>query len=313
MKHLFIVNPVAGGKKNKYEETVARINEIMAEVGGEYEVYVTKSRLDARRKIAEDAETGEKIRVYACGGDGTFNECISAAATRKNVAVTCYPCGTGNDFAKTFGAEADLFKDIKGLVLGEEIPIDVIRCNDRYSINICSAGFDARIAADVHKYSRIPLIGGATGYVISLFANLAKGISSKMKITAEGQVIDGMVTLVCGCNGRYYGGGFNPVPEALLNDGIIDFLVVKGVSVFKVFGLVLKYAAGRYKELGEYITYIQGKYMEIESDEELAINLDGESLYTKKAVFEMIEGGLNFIYPKALKFFDAEKKETAVK
>ena len=116
MKHLFIVNPVAGGKKNRYEETVSNINEVMAENDGEYEIYVTKGPLDACRKIKEEAETGKNIRVYSCGGDGTFNECISGAACRKNVAVTCYPCGTGNDFIRTFGDEAELFRDLKNLV-----------------------------------------------------------------------------------------------------------------------------------------------------------------------------------------------------
>ena len=313
MKHLFIVNPVAGGKKNKYEETVAGINQIMSEVGGEYEVYITQGPLDACRKIEADAETGEKIRVYACGGDGTFNECINAAACRKNVAVTSYPCGTGNDFIKTFEDEADLFKNLKALVLGDERPIDVIRCNDRYSVNICSVGIDARIAADVHKYSRIPLIGGATGYVVSLVVNVVKGIGKKMKIKTENKVRDGRFTLACGCNGRYYGGGFNPVPEAMLDDGIIDFLVIKEVSRLRFFNLVFKYAAGRYKEIPEYAEYIPAKYMEIEAEEDIVVNLDGESLIAKNITFEVVDGGINFFYPNKMRFFDTEKRKTAVK
>ena len=174
MKHLFIVNPIAGGKKNRHEETISLINEVMAENGGEYEIYITKGPLDACRKIEAEAESGETIRVYSCGGDGTFNECVNAAAGRKNVAVTSYPCGTGNDFIRTFEDEAALFRDMRELVQGTEIPIDIIRCNDRYSANICSVGLDARIAADAHKYSHIPVIGGATCYVVSLLANIIK-------------------------------------------------------------------------------------------------------------------------------------------
>lgn len=309
MKHLFIVNPIAGGNKNRYQDTVDHINNVMGDFDCEYEVYVTRAPMDACRKIKDEAESGEELRVYACGGDGTFNECVNGAACRKNVAVTSYPCGTGNDFIKTFGQEAELFKDLGALVQGDTKPIDVIRCNDRYSANICSVGIDARVGVDVHKYSRIPVIGGATGYVVSLLVNVFKGINTKLEIRTEDRTFIGKFALVCGCNGRYYGGGFNPVPEAKLDDGIINFLVIKEVSVLKVASLVSKYAAGRYKELVEYATHIPGKFMEIEAEEEVVVNIDGEALYSKKVTFEMVEGGLNIIYPKCLKFFNNEKEK----
>jgi len=106
MKHLFIVNPVAGGKdRREYVAEQARL----ALEGSEdaYEVYVTTAPMDACAKIAAEAASGEELRVYACGGDGTLNECVNGAVGRSNVAVTHFPCGTGNDFIKMFGGGKD--------------------------------------------------------------------------------------------------------------------------------------------------------------------------------------------------------------
>ena len=158
MKHLFIVNPTAGGK-DKTEEVRARVSAAFANRKDEVEVYVTKAPMDAARKIEAEAKTAEHLRVYACGGDGTFNECVCGAAGKPNVAVAPLPTGTGNDFCRMFGDEKDLFRDLDALLEGTERPIDLIDCNGRYCANICSVGVDARIGTDVHKYSHIPLIG----------------------------------------------------------------------------------------------------------------------------------------------------------
>lgn len=298
MKHLFIVNPVAGGRKSRYEDTIKRIEDAMRSVAEEYEIYVTKAPLDACSKIREAAKSGEEMRVYACGGDGTFNECVNGAVGLCNVSVACYPCGTGNDFIKTFGHDAAHFKDIRALAQGEARPIDVIDCNGRCCANICSVGIDAKIAADVHKYSGIPLIGGAAGYVVSMLVNIFKGINSRLKIRTDGLELDSEFALICGCNGRYYGGGFNPVPDAVPDDGLIDFLVIKEVSLFTFLRLVGKYAKGRYRELPQYITHVAGKFMEIESDKEIVVNIDGEAIREKRVVFRMVEKGFNMVFPR---------------
>ena len=164
MKHLFVVNPVAG--KQKPEEKLRLINEAIDRLPAEqrsrdeFEIYVTEAPMDACRHIRETAADGAELRVYACGGDGTLNECVNGAAGLSNVAVTHFPCGTGNDFIKMFGPGKDRFFDLTELINGEVRPIDVIKCNDRYSVNICSMGLDARVGTDVHKYSGMPLIGG---------------------------------------------------------------------------------------------------------------------------------------------------------
>ena len=129
MKHLFIVNPVAGGKdRHEYgaeqahlalhgrAEQARRALEVSKDA---YEVYVTTAPMDACAKIESEAASGEELRVYACGGDGTLNECVNGAVGHANVAVTHFPCGTGNDFIKMFGEEKERFFDLAELVRGE--------------------------------------------------------------------------------------------------------------------------------------------------------------------------------------------------
>ena len=303
LKHLFIINPVAGSKKGRSSDREQEIRQFAAGLSEPHEVYITKERLDAARKVAEDAEQADELRVYACGGDGTLNECANGAARRDNVAVTQYPCGTGNDFIRMFGEEnLHRFRDLRELADGVARPLDLIDCNGRYGLNICSVGIDARVGGDVHKYSKIPLIGGATGYIISLVVNVIKGVNQRLRISSADIEIDRDVALVCACNGRFYGGGFNPVPDALPDDGILEYLIIDAVSRLKVAQIIGKYSKGRFRELGDIVTYLRGGQMEIEGDREFAVNIDGEIIGTKKIGFDIVPKGLNFIFPSGMEF-----------
>jgi len=305
MKHLFIVNPVAGGHDNT-EAVRAAVEAAFARGReGDWEVYTTKAPMDACDKIVAEAAGGEELRVYACGGDGTLNECVCGAAGRANVAVTHYPCGTGNDFVRCFGADKDRFFDLEALLDGEARRLDVIDCNGRYSINICSVGIDARIGTDVHKYSELPVLGGKMAYVTSTAVNLVKGVRQPLRVICDGKLYHGDMSLICACNGSYYGGGFHPVPEARPDDGVLDFLIVRGVSRLGFVRLIGAYSKGKYAEMPTVITHVRGERIEIESDTELAVNVDGELIFGKKVTMQLIPGGVNFIVPKNMAFFGA--------
>jgi len=298
LKHLFIINPAAGGIKGRIPEVVGEIEGFAKGLGDAYEVYLTRAPMDACGKIAEESESADMLYVYACGGDGTLNECANGAAKRGNVAVTHYPCGTGNDFLKTFGKEnVDKFRDLRALAGGTVKPLDLIDCSGRYSINICSVGIDARVARDVHKYSSIPVIGGATGYVIALAANVIKGVGEKFHVTTDDGARDMEITLACACNGRFYGGGFNPVPDAMPDDGIIDFLIIDSVSRLKVAQIVGKYAKGQFRDYPNLITYMRAGFMGFESSQEFVVNIDGETILAKSICFRIAPKAINFIFP----------------
>ena len=308
MKHLFIVNPVAG--KQKPEDKLRLINEAIDRLPPEqrerdsFDIYVTEAPMDAVGKIRSTAAACRELRVYACGGDGTLNECVNGAAGLPNAAVTHFPCGTGNDFIKMFGKDKDRFFDLTELINGEVRPIDVIKCNGRYSVNICSMGLDARVGTDVHKYSGMPLVSGPAGYVVSLVANYIKGITTTMTARTEGLTCGPELNLVCVCNGRFYGGGFNPTNDARPDDGYMDVLIVSGVSRLTIAGALIKYATGKYRAYPQYITFVRTRHLEIDAAEDEVINVDGEAEYGKHVVFDLVPGGVNFLFPRNMPFFN---------
>ena len=212
MKHLFIINPAAGSR-DRTESYRKKIEEVCIPRGLDYRIEVSKAPGDCRRLAKEAAISGEEYRVYACGGDGTLNEVVSGAAGHSNVAVTAFAGGSGNDFIRIFD-RPEAFRDLSLLLDVKEVTFDLIRCNDDYSLNICSVGLDARIGTDVSRYKRLPLLHGFRAYAASTIVNVIKGISEHYVIEMNGEVIDGNKTMICACNGRFYGGGFNPVPDA---------------------------------------------------------------------------------------------------
>ena len=311
MKHLFIVNPAAR-QGNRTTFVTSLVHQVFDRRGEPFEIYITRGPLDAVRKIQEDAAVESDLRVYACGGDGTVNECACACAGRSNVSMTVFPCGTGNDFVKLFGDEQGKFKNFAALADGEVHPLDIIRVNDRFSLNICSVGLDSRVGVGVHEFDNIPVIGrGKSAYVVSALVNFCRKVTDDLTVTINGQLFKGEMTAVCVCNGTWYGGSFNPVPEARPDDGILDVLIVRGLRRAQLPFMFLKYGRGEYRAMEKYITHLQTDRLTIESDEEFLVNLDGEGLVTNRAELELLPGGLRFFHPRNMAFFAGKTPESA--
>ena len=296
MKHLFIINPAAGSRDRTkaYTETIEALCKDL-----DYRIEVSKAPGHCRDLAREAAESGEEYRIYACGGDGTLNEVAAGAAGYSNAAVTVFSGGSGNDFVKLF-SEPKAFFELERLLDADEATFDMIAVGDDLALNICSVGLDARIAADVASYKRIPLLQGFRAYAVSTAINLFKGISEHYKVEIDGQVYDSRFTFVCVCNGRFYGGGFNPVPEADPTDGQLDVLLVDKVSLLQVPFIIGKYKDGRYRELGKLVRSLRTQEVKVTSDNPTAINLDGEGRNASEVTFRLSDKKLRFFYPKGL-------------
>ena len=300
MTHLFIINPAAGSRDRtkQYSEI---IHKICGQRGLTYRIEVSSAPGECCRLAREAAQTGEPYRIYACGGDGTLNEVASGAAGYDNVAVTVFSGGSGNDFVKLF-SEPKAFFDLERLLDADEAAFDLIRCNDDISLNICSVGLDARIGTDVANYKRIPLLSGFRAYAVSTLVNVFRGISEHYVTEINGEVMDKEQTLICICNGRYYGGGFNPVPEADPTDGLLDVLLIEKVSILKVAQVIGKYKAGRYAELSKLVRHLRTDRLVIRCDKPSAINLDGELRVSDTVNIRVADEKLRFFYPKGLTY-----------
>ena len=297
-QHLFIINPSAGSR-NRTEEYSEMIHKICRARKLDYEVRVSTAPGECTRIAREACETGRELRIYACGGDGTLNEVVAGAAGFSNAAVTVFSGGSGNDFVKIFD-EPKAFFDLNRLLDADEVTFDLIRCNDDISLNICSVGLDARIGTDVSNYKRVPLLSGFRAYAASTVVNVIKGISEHYRVEIDGETIDGDQTLICVCNGRYYGGGFNPMPEADPTDGMLDVLLVKKVSRMQVASVIGKYKDGRYKELLHLARPFRTKKVRILCDKPTPINLDGELRVAQDITMEVAQEKIRFFYPKGL-------------
>lgn len=301
MKHLFILNPAAG-KYNQTMELAEKISAVCKPLGMDYSVQISARKNDCGRIARKAAESGEEYRIYACGGDGTLNEIVCGVAGHDNVAVTNFPCGSGNDFIRIFDDPA-AFRDLERLLDPEETRLDLIKIGDSgYALNICSMGFDARIGRDVSKYKRLPAVSGHGAYNLSVVSNLIHGVASEFSIDIDGQTIDGQQTLVCICNGRFYGGGYQPIPEAEPDDGMLDVLIVKPVGRLTVAKVISAYKDGKFRDLPDIITYYRVPQLTVRTPEPSAINADGEIILAGEAPFTVVPKALRYFYPKGLSY-----------
>ena len=277
MRHVFIINPKAG-KKDQTGRIYAMADSLREKHGLRVDCLLTERPGGATEMARKLAESGEEVRVYACGGDGTVNEVANGLAGFPNAAMTCIPIGTGNDFLKNFGPDAARFADAENLWDGPQFPLDLIECNGRECLTIACCGIDARVAESVHELGDSPLLSGRGSYLASVVVNfLFRGIGQHWKITVDDEELEGEYALAAMCNGRCYGGGSTPVPEARMDDGVLQTVLVKNISRPRFATLFGAYSAGEHAKLPpEVFRIVTPKKLRIRSEQELTVCLDGE-------------------------------------
>ena len=296
MKHLFLINPYAG-KYDRTQEVREKLRTVLAGREDPWEVAVTQYPGHGVELVRAAAERGEPLRVYACGGDGTLNEAVNGAAGYEHVAGTHYPMGSGNDFLRMFGLDACRFYDLRELLDGPQAPMDLIECNGRLALNVCSIGFDARIGLGAADFKKLPLVSGTMAYQLSALRTIVQGIHRPYRVEVDGETLPGEAfTLICACNGRYYGSGFNPSPDAVPDDSLLNFLIIPAVSRFTVLALIRKFARGEAGEIPG-VLLRQGREMKVTCDRVSMINLDGERMDGAQLTARLSEKKVNFIYP----------------
>ena len=299
MKHIFIINPTAG-KTDSRQKIYDMAESLRQKHGLDVQCILTKKQGHATELAKKLCETGETLRFYACGGDGTVNEVANGIIGYDNAAMTVIPVGTGNDFLKNFGDDMEKFRDAENLWDGPQFPMDAIDVNGRVALTIACSGIDARVARDVHKYSESPLMDGKGSYIYSLAVNfLFKGIGTHWTITLDDVTTEGDWSLVSVCNGRYYGGGFMPVAEARMDDGVLNTLVVREVNRRTFLKFVGPYSRGEYAKFPEYAHCSCPKVVHIHSEKpDIVTCLDGESVVNSDVTIKLHDKKLNFFGPE---------------
>lgn len=294
MKHIFIVNPAAG--KGKSLELVPFIQECFkTREEDELVIEITKYPGHAA-EIAKEYASAEECRIYSIGGDGTVNEIVNGIAGTSS-AIGVIPTGSGNDFVRSLHSETDIKALIAGSIAGTEKSIDLAKVNDKYFVNISSIGFDADVVFNAMKFKKKPGITGSMAYVLSIIYTGFKHKINRIKVDIDGDKFEMDSLLVAVANGKYYGGGMIPAPDAVIDDGLFDICLVGRVSRLQILSLFPKYMKGQHGVLKP-VSFRKGQRVRVVGDEELCLNIDGEIVTAKTINFEIIKSGIKVILPE---------------
>lgn len=301
MKYIFIVNPFAGagGTEEKIRAAIAGLPE-----KDDCEIYITKAAGDATDFVRRTckAHAKEHLRFIVCGGDGTINEVFSGAIGVNNASVTCYPCGSGNDFVKCFGG-AEPFLNVASLLHAPEQKLDVLKVGDKYSINVTNFGFDTTVAITVNKEREKTGHGSKSSYTRGIIIALIKSMKNKCKVWADGELLnpDGELLLCTVANGQYVGGSFKCAPKASTDDGFVEVCIIKPISRLRFVRTITPYTNGEHldsEDMKDIVTYRRAKKVDVEAPEGFAYSLDGEIIYENKFTIDIVEKALRFAAPE---------------
>ena len=301
MKHIFVVNPVSG-KGVIAKAYIPTIENYIKEHNLDAEIYVTKASRDGLHFVEEKAKSGEEIRFYSCGGDGTLYEVVNGCYKYPNCQVANIPLGSGNDFCRLFGKHTNLSDHVNGV----PVKLDLIETDGVVAINECAMGLDSEICIKQEYYKKIPGVNGELAYTLAGLGCLAQGkTKNHFKITIDDTEVFEDTYLFCYIgNSRWYGGGYKAAPDAMPNDGFIDCVMVRcDRSALRLVPLISVYKNGDHVDL-DITTVRRCKKVKVESQNPAAVNVDGECEYVTQKEFRLLEKAITFVVPQNSDFLN---------
>jgi diacylglycerol kinase (ATP) len=289
-KPCVILNPKAGSSGD-LEALVAKLREILSA-----EIHVTAQAQDARRLAAEAIKSGCDF-VVSAGGDGTLNEVVNGIADAgPTVRLGILPLGTGNDFARSLDLPTNLDECLEILRQGETRAVDLVRVNSdstRYFVNVSSGGFSGIV--DEKLTAEIKQTWGPLAYVRSAAAALPELKAYQTQI-----VLDDSETLsinlhnVIVANGKFVAGGIPVAPEALLDDGLLDLILIPELPGAELALIAAQLVIGAHLR-NEALLFRRAAKIMVTSTPGMWFNVDGELVGNEPAVFEIIPRALRFV------------------
>jgi diacylglycerol kinase (ATP) len=278
-----VANPAAG--HGRAGRLIGKVTTALHRLRLPHEVRVSESGPDVERLAREAAEGGARI-VAALGGDGT----VSLAANGilgTGAALAALPAGTGDDFAKGIGA-GKLDAAVELLANPKTVDLDVIEvttgADKRSFLNIAGAGFDSEVNETANGMT-VKL--GATGtYVAALLKTLSRFSPASFTIQVDDERMELDAMLVEVGSGRWTGGGMKVLPDAVMNDGLLDVCIVEALSkpaFLRAFPRVF---------VGSHTTHPRvrmrrGSRVQVEANRRVLVYADGELVGSLPAIFEI--------------------------
>jgi diacylglycerol kinase (ATP) len=319
MRALLVHNPAAGAGRSA--GLLEPVLERLRAGGMQVDPHPTESLEDAF-ETARAAASSLDV-VVAMGGDGTVGACAAglaaaglAAQPRTDLAATgappsaggatasaagyravplaalgVIPAGGGNDGARNLGLpHADPLAAAVMLPGLSARPADLVRVGERYLLNAGGAGFDAEVSRRANLwFKKAP---GRARYVGAVLAELAVGRPHSFRLDLDGKPMATSAWMVSVANSQSYGGGMRIAPNALLDDGLLDVMVVDGtLSKPGFLATFPKVFSGRHIEHPA-VRLHRAARVRLEADGPVAVHLDGEPGGTVPATFEVVPAAL---------------------
>lgn len=294
MYYIFVVN-----NREDKKFILDAVKQQIPTVKIDYEIYCTQGTGDATRftRIYCEFHQEDKVCFVACGGSGTANEVASGLIGYHNKSLAVLAYGITNDFTKNFPGRD--FKSLKDIVEGEDTVIDVIKCNDDYSINMINIGFDARAAYEINE---IHERGGKNANLRAMIICMLLYRYNALKVFVDGEKISTFRTLLCNVgNGKICAGGYLMAPYAIIDDGRMDVSIIRSCSLLETLLLLSKVIKGEYLDdafCHNYVRYRRTKHMELYCKDLTYVCLDGEMIASTKFIIDLLPNALTVRIPK---------------
>ena len=282
------MNPAsAGGKALK---ALPAVHEALDRLQAPHRTVTTRSSEHAAEEAARAAAQGET--VAALSGDGLLRP-LAGALKGTPAALAVIPCGRGNDLARVLGIPSDPTEAAELAVQGPEKLIDVANVDGTPYVGIASLGFDSdanRIANEAK------LVRGNAVYLYAALRALAAWKPAAFSVTVDGVRHDASGYSVAVGNSKAYGGGMFVLPEAELDDGMLDVLISKDTSKLAFLRGVFQTFKAAHVDSPD-AQFLRGATIEVSSDRPFVIYGDGDPIGTTPATMRVEHRCLRVIVP----------------
>ena len=258
-------------------------------------------------QLAEQAAHDGYDLVIALGGDGTVHEVVNGlmrVPADKRPALATVPLGSGNDFAFNIGMEHDVQKAMLQILTGKTRKMDVAVVEDEhgrreYWDNTINVGFGGSVNIYSHN---LPVVRGFLMYLVAVMLTIIRNYDVlKIQFTTDKDSWEEEVMMVAICNGPREGGGFQTAPDAVMDDGLLDFTTVRKVSRAMMFRLIPEFMNGTINGFKQ-INMGRTKRIEMISNKPLYLHTDGEVFAgfandIRKLSIEILPQALDVVVP----------------
>jgi diacylglycerol kinase (ATP) len=299
-KTVVLVNPASanGSTGRRWPEIAHRA----ATAGLSGDSFLSRARGDLT-ELARNAVAGGAELLVVVGGDGSVSEVVNGIAGQDGVAVALIPRGTGWDFARSLGIPRSVDRAIDTALSGETRTIDLGRATYRlwsggegqtWFANVASAGMSGAIAQRANDTTKA--LGGKVSYVWATFAVFARWSNTEVQVTVDGEKRRGLMHDVIVSNGPYIGGGMKICPDADLEDGAFDVLLIGDLTKRDLLLTLPKTFRGKHLPHPR-AELLRGATVTVEATEPLPVELDGEQPGTTPARFDIVPQALRVRVP----------------